>query len=85
MADGELTLRLSDETLRRLEAEAREAGRTAADVAAELVADALARDADVEEDLRIIAEYERTGESYSVDEAMRHFRRALHAQVRKSA
>jgi hypothetical protein len=52
------------------------------DYAQGLIADAL--DTDWAEDLDRIAEYERTGESLSVEEAMAHFRSELHEQVKKA-
>jgi predicted transcriptional regulator len=82
MADGELTLNLDDETARGLKEAADAAGRSVPDYAQGLIADAL--DADWAEDLDRIAEYERTGESLSVEEAMAHFRSELHEQVKKA-
>jgi predicted transcriptional regulator len=84
MADGELTLKLDEETARRLQAAADAAGRPVSDYASELIADGLAWDDDGAEDVRLAAESDRTGVSYSVEEAMAHFRSELHAQVKKS-
>jgi predicted DNA-binding protein len=85
MADGELTLKLDDETARRLHAAAEAAGRPVGDYAAELIAEGLplAED-DWAEDVRIAEEMDRTGISYSVEEADAHFRAALMAEVQKN-
>ncbi|MBP7650238.1 MAG: TraY domain-containing protein [Phenylobacterium sp.] len=85
MADGELTLKLDDETARRLKAAADAAGRSVDDYAAELISDGLGGDDDVAEDLRIAEEYDRTGVSYSVEESVAHFRQALLARVPKTS
>jgi predicted transcriptional regulator len=83
MADGELTLKLDDETTRRLQEAADTAGRPLNDYVAELIAEHLATDDDWAEDVRIAEESERTGEYASVHEAMAHFRSELQAQVKK--
>jgi len=74
MADGELTLRLDDETARRLQEAADAAGVAVEAYAAEAIARALTdASEDVTEDLRRHAEYRRTGQSLSVEEAMKIF------------
>jgi len=72
MADGELTLKLDDETARRLQAAADAAGRPVGDYAAGLIAEALP-DLSWRESLRRLDEYDRTGESITVEEALAHF------------
>jgi predicted transcriptional regulator len=79
MADGELTLKLDDETARRLQAAADAAGRPVADYAAGLIANGL--EDRWAESLRRLAEYDRTGESISVEEALAHFDDEVRAQV----
>ncbi|WP_340644041.1 hypothetical protein [Phenylobacterium sp.] len=71
MADGELTLKLDDDTVRRLKAAADAAGRAVEDYAQTLIADGL--DDRWSESLRRLEEYDRTGESLSVQEALEHF------------
>lgn len=85
MADGELTLKLDDETARRLKAAADAAGRSVDDYAAELISDGLGGDDDFAEDLRIAEEFDRTGASYSVEESVAHFRKTLLARVPKTS
>jgi predicted transcriptional regulator len=82
MADGELTLKLDDETARRLKEAADAAGRPVEAYARDLIAEGLAED-DWAEDVRIAAEYDRTGQSYSVEEALAVFEDELKAQVAK--
>jgi predicted transcriptional regulator len=72
MADGELVLKLDDETMRRLQAEADAAGQSMGDYAASLIADQLSEHGWAEA-LDRLAEYDRTGESISVEEALQHF------------
>jgi predicted transcriptional regulator len=83
MADGELTLKLDDETTRRLKEAAEAAGRPLSDYVADLIADHLAADDDWAEDVRIAEESERTGNWHTLEDAMAHFRSELHAQVKK--
>jgi predicted transcriptional regulator len=83
MADGELTLKLDDETTRRLQEAADAAGRPLNDYVANLIAGHLAADDDWAEDVRIAEECERTGEHVSVEEAMAHFRSELQDQAKK--
>ncbi len=84
MADGELTLRLTDSVMRRLRAAADETGQSVEAYATAVIAEALDRYDDVAEDVRIAEECERTGISYSVEESMAHFRDELSAQVAKA-
>jgi plasmid stability protein len=72
MADGELILRLDDETLRRLREAAAAAGASVEDYAADVLAHS-AVDGGVAEDLSILEEYRRTGVSYSVEEGLAAF------------
>lgn len=81
MADGELILKLDDDTARRLQAAADAAGRPVADYAAELISGGL--DEDWAEDLRIAEEYDRTGEYLSVEEGLAFFRATLDEQLAK--
>ena len=76
MADGELTLKLDDETARRLQEAADAAGRSVGDYARGLILDSLDVD-DWTEDLRIAEEYDRTGVSYSVEEGLAVFDAAV--------
>ena len=75
MADGELTLKLDDETAGRLKAAAEAAGRPIEDYAAGLIAEgledhwAMAGEA--------LADYDRTGVSYSLEEGMAAFDAAV--------
>ena len=80
MADGELRLKLDDETHRRLSENAEAAGMSveayvlgmiAEDVEADPIAVSRAR----------LEEYDRTGEYMSVEEAMAHFDRELGAAL----
>jgi hypothetical protein len=83
MADGELTLKLDDETLLRLKTEADAAGLSVADYARDLVVGVLGEE-DGAEDLRIAEECDRTGVSYTVDETAAYFHSELMAQVEKN-
>jgi predicted transcriptional regulator len=83
MADGELTLKLDDETARRLQEAADAAGRPAADYARDLIADHLSTDENWAEDVRILEEYDRTGVSYSVEEGLAAFDAAVKVQLAK--
>jgi predicted DNA-binding protein len=82
MADGDLTLKLDDDTARRLKEAADAAGRPLGDYVTDIIVEHLADD-DWAEDVRIAEESERTGDWHSVEEAMAHFRSELHAQVKK--
>ena len=80
MADGELTLRLDDETRRRLAILAHEAGVSVETYVLEIIADDLEHDGLAVSRLRL-AEYDRTGQSISVEEAMAHFDRQLEIRL----
>ena len=82
MADGELVLKLDDDTARRLQEAADAAGRPVSDYARDLIVARLPPD-DISEDLKIVEEYERTGKYYSVEETMTDFRRVLDERVAK--
>ena len=79
MADGELTLKLDDDTVRRLRAAADAAGVSMDRIAADLIAEGL--DHDWTEALASLAEYDRTGVSYSLDEAMNLARNDLEEKL----
>ena len=81
MADGDLTLKLDDETAQRLKDAAEAAGRSVDDYVQKLIREGLD---DALEDSRIAEECERTGVSHSVEEAVAHFRSELRAQVKKA-
>ena len=79
MADGKLTLKLDDDTVRRLRAAADAAGVTMDRIAADLIADGL--DHDWTQALASLAEYDRAGVSYSLDEAMNLARNDLEEKL----
>jgi plasmid stability protein len=83
MADGEVRVVLDAETERRLRAAADAAGRSVDEYARALIVDGLDDD-DWAIDERIADEAERAGTTYSVQEAMAHFRTELHARVKTS-
>jgi predicted DNA-binding protein len=83
MADGEIRVKLDAETERRLKEMAEAAGRSVDDYVHGLIADKLDEDG-WGEDEHIADEAERTGTSYSVEEAMSHFREELHKRVKKA-
>jgi predicted DNA-binding protein len=83
MADGELTLKLDDDTARRLKEAAEAAGQPAADYVRDLITDRLSADNDSTEDLRILEDFDRTGVSYSVEEGMAVFDAAVEVQLAK--
>lgn len=76
MADGELIVKLDEATAERLRAAADAAGQPVDAYAAEVLAEHVADD-DIAEDLRILAEYDRNGVSYSVEEGMAVFDAAV--------
>lgn len=84
MADGEVTVKLDAETTQRLAAVAEAAGQTVTDYVRDLIKDSLSDD-DWAEDLAALDEYDRTGVSYSVEEAVEHFRGELHKHVKKGS
>jgi predicted transcriptional regulator len=77
MADGALTIEFDEDLSGRLVSAAEEAGRPVKAYAAELIENAL--DDDWSETERRWAEFERTGDSVSVDEAID----ALEARLRE--
>ncbi|HEY3696740.1 hypothetical protein [Phenylobacterium sp.] len=79
MAEGELTLKLDNETARRLQEAADAAGVPVGDYAADLIADSLSDDWG--EDFRRLAEYDRTGEFMSVEEGVTFFRDELEKRL----
>ena len=80
MADGELTLKLDEETQRRLAALADLAGVSVEAYALEIIADGLEPDG-LAVSRRRLAEYDRTGAFITVEEAMAHFDRELEARL----
>ncbi|WP_293904440.1 DUF6290 family protein [Phenylobacterium sp.] len=82
MADGEIRVKVDDETEQRLKALAEAAGLSVSDYVRDIISDSL-QDDDLAEDLAALEEYDRTGVSYSVEEAMAHFRSELDGQVKK--
>ena len=83
MADGELTLRLDDETVRRLTAAADAMGQTASDYAAKLVSDGLGFDR-LTLSRRALAEFDETGVSYDAETVLRQFQANVAARVSKA-
>lgn len=81
MADGELTLKLDDDTVRRLQEAADAAGVPIGDYAADVLSEAVAED--WAEDFRRVADYKRTGNSLSVQEWAEEFRGALEDEIAK--
>jgi hypothetical protein len=77
MADGGMNLELNEDLTDRLIAAAEKAGRPAADYAAQIIGEAL--DDEWSEAERRWAEYERTGESVSLADAMAELRAGLKA------
>jgi predicted DNA-binding protein len=79
MADGDLTLKLDDETARRLEAAAETAGRSVAELAAEFISSGLSDwdAADWAEDRRRLEAYDRTCEYVSLEEGLSFFQDEL--------
>ena len=80
MADGELRLKLDDETQRRLGENAGALGLSIEAYVLEMIAE------DVEADplavsIARLEEYDRTGEYISVEEALAHFDRELQAAL----
>ncbi len=81
MADGELILKLDDDTARRLRAAADAVGRPVEAYAAELISGGL--DDDWADEVRAAQEYDRTGEHLSVEEGLSIFRSAVEDQLAK--
>lgn len=80
MADGSVTLNLDDATLALLESVARDFGMSPGDYAETVLSHALSN-WDVAEDLRRLAEYDRTGESISAEEALDNFEAKVRARL----
>lgn len=93
MADGALTIILDDETLERLRREARDAGVPVENWVADwLRAPAMPAPPDsdvarwrIEESLKALAEYDRTGESVGLDEALAEFHQRIETRLAKRA
>ena len=83
MADGELTLKLDDETVRRLTAAADAMGQSASDYAASLVSDGLSFDR-LSLSQRALAEFDETGVSYDAETALQEFQANVAARVSKA-
>lgn len=79
MADGELILKLDDETARRLRAAAEAAGQPVEAFAAELIAGGLT--GDWGEALARLDEYDRTGEYMTLKEGAAVFRQTLEERL----
>ncbi|HEY3950931.1 FitA-like ribbon-helix-helix domain-containing protein [Phenylobacterium sp.] len=82
MADGELTLKLDDETAERLRAAADHAGVSVEAYVLEIIADDLDHEGVGLSRVRLL-EYDQTGEYLTVEEAMAHFDRKLQAHTAK--
>jgi len=82
MADGELTLKLDDETARRLQEAADAAGRPVADYAAGLIAGRLGDS--WAEALEAFQEFDRTGEDYDAATVMSEFCANVAARTAKA-
>ena len=79
MADDGFRLEIDGELGRRLKAAAEAAGQPADQLAADLIARGL--DDGWREAEERLAEYDRTGESVSLDEVGRHFQKAVMARL----
>lgn len=80
MADGSVTLNLDDATLALLESVARDFGMSLGDYAETVLSHALSN-WDVAEDLRRLAEYDRTGESISAEATLDNFEAKVRARL----
>ena len=80
MVDGELTLKLDEEMRRRLADLAGLTGVSVETYGLEIMADDLEHDGLAASRIRL-AEYDRTGEYITVEEAMAHFDRAVEARL----
>jgi len=76
MADGELTLKLDDDTARRLQAAADAAGRPVGDYAAALIVEGLGDDR-WQGAREALAEFDRTGECFDAETTMAEFRASV--------
>ena len=87
MADGEVRVKLDEETERRLNAVAQAAGQSVDGYVADLIADHLAVDVDHTayddwaEDVRIAEESDRTGEYSSLEEGLTRFENDLESRL----
>ena len=77
MADGEVTLKLGVAAVRRLKAAADAAGQPVEAFAAELISDWLVPDEGLDEDQRILDDYDQTGVSFSLEEGLAVFDTAV--------
>jgi hypothetical protein len=83
MADGSLKLELNEALGERLKAAAEAAGRPVDDYAAQLISQGL--DDRWSEAVARLAEYDRTGESIPLEDALARFDTALSERLRTSA
>lgn len=81
MADGELILKLDEDTARRLQAAADAVGLAVESYAAALISGGL--EDDWAEDVRAAQEYDRTGDYLSVEEGLTRFRLTFEEQLAK--
>jgi plasmid stability protein len=79
MADGELILKLDDDTARRLRAAADAAGLAVESYAADLISSGLA--GEWADSLARLAEYDRTGDYMSLEEGAAYFRTKLEERL----
>lgn len=77
MADGEIRVKLDDTTVQRLEAVAEAAGQSVDAYVRDLIAERLDEGSDWAGDMAALGEYDRTGVSYSVEEAMEMYDAAV--------
>ncbi|PZQ52089.1 MAG: hypothetical protein DI570_24645 [Phenylobacterium zucineum] len=84
MADGDVTVKLDAETRRRLEAAAGAAGVSVEDYVRGIIAEDIADDG-LAVSRRRLAEYDRSGEFLSLNEAMAHFDHELERGGGRSA
>lgn len=82
MADGEIRVKLDENTERRLRAVADASGRSVDDYLRDLIAEDLALD--WTEDEEIAAATDQSGGWRSGDEAVSYFRAALHEHTKKA-
>jgi predicted transcriptional regulator len=82
MADGEILVKLDDETARRLDAVARAAGQPVGVYVADLIADRLGEDRFAEAHAAL-EEYDRTGVGYDAELEMAEFVSRVSARLSK--
>ena len=75
MADGDVIVKLDEQTARRLSAAAASAGQSVDDYVRTMIVDML--DEDWAEDLKIAADYDQSGVSHSVEEGLAVFDNAV--------